>query len=102
MSQENPSAPASGRVYLDQYIVQFTRNEVMKMTAMTPGSASRFRDMAEKVIRTFDFGPSDSSLPAAPSPTPRPAHTPAAEVNALARRDRPSIADHRSPETSSG
>jgi hypothetical protein len=69
MSQEDPSAPPSGRIYLDHYIVQFNRNETLKVRAMTTRDPHvPFRDNAESLIRSFELGPSDSSLPAAPTP----------------------------------
>jgi hypothetical protein len=77
MSQDDPSAPPSGRIYLDQYVVQFNRNESMKLRAMTTRDPHvPFRDIAESIIRSFELGPSDSALPVAPSPSsaapPRP------------------------------
>jgi len=64
------------RIYLDRYLVQFTRNEVLKLTAMTTRDPHvQFRETAELIIKSFEFGPSESSLPAAPTrapTTPRP------------------------------
>ena len=34
-AEESAGSPAGGRIYLDHYIVQFSRNEVLKVTAMT-------------------------------------------------------------------
>ena len=63
--------PASGRIYLDHYIVQFTRNEVLIVAAMTTRDPHvQFRETAESIIKSFDFGPSEGSLPAAPTRVP--------------------------------
>lgn len=70
LAQDDPSSPPSGRIYLDQYIVQFNRNETMKLRAMTTRDPHvPFRDKAESVIKSFELGPSESSLPARPAPT---------------------------------
>jgi hypothetical protein len=70
MSAGDPASPPSGRTYVDHYIVQFSRNEAMIMSATTSRDPHiAFRDMAEALIKSFEFGPSDSSLPASPSPT---------------------------------
>jgi len=59
------------RIYLDRYLVQFTRNEVLKVTAMTTRDPHvQFRETAESIIKSFEFGPSESSLPAAPTRAP--------------------------------
>src|SRR5271157_5375245 len=59
------------RIYLDRYLVQFTRNEVLKMTAMTTRDPHvQFREAAESIIKSFEFGPSESSLPSAPTRVP--------------------------------
>ncbi len=59
------------RIYLDRYLVQFTRNEVLKLTAMTTRDPHvQFRDSAESIIRHFEFGPSELSLPSAPTRVP--------------------------------
>ena len=60
----------SERIYMDRYIVQFTRNEVMKVTAMTAQDKEHpaFRTVAELIIKSFEFGPSEGSLPASPTP----------------------------------
>jgi hypothetical protein len=65
----------AGRVYFDQYVVQFARNETLKVVAMTSQDPHlKFRDVVEQVIRTFDFGPSEGFATAAPTaPTPPPA-----------------------------
>ncbi|MFO0889098.1 MAG: hypothetical protein U0790_08110 [Isosphaeraceae bacterium] len=58
--------PAGGRIYMDRYIVQFLRNEVIRVTAMTTRDPHvAFRDQAESLIRTFEFGPSPGAVPAA-------------------------------------
>ena len=68
---EGPAA-ATDRIYLDRYLVQFTRNEIMKVTAMTSRDKEHpdFRKKAELVIKSFEFGPSEGSLPASPTPAP--------------------------------
>lgn len=82
---EGDGATASGRVYHDHYMVLFTRDEVLTVSAMTTRDPHlQFRETAELVIKSFEFGPSESSLPAAPtrvpatSPTRGPATPPAA------------------------
>jgi hypothetical protein len=61
--------PQVGRVYLDHYIVQFQRNEILRVVALTTREPHRsFRDQAEQVIKSFDFGPLDDSLPVASPP----------------------------------
>jgi len=68
---ETDGSPSNERIYLDRYIVQFTRNEVMKVTAMTIQDPHvQFREMAEVIIKSFEFGPSESSLPSSPTPVP--------------------------------
>jgi hypothetical protein len=63
-----------GRVYYDQYIVQFSRNEVLKVVAMTTQDPHlKFRAAAEQVIRSFEFGPSEGTSPGPPIPSPGPA-----------------------------
>lgn len=67
----NDTAPAlpTDRVYLDHYLVQFPRNELLKVDAITTRDPHRqFRDATEQLIKSFGFGPSESSLPAAPRP----------------------------------
>jgi len=64
-------APASGRIYMDRYIVQFARNEVIRVTAMTTRDLhDPFRDLAESLIRNFDFGPSEGATPAVKPASP--------------------------------
>lgn len=69
-------SPSNERIYLDRYLVQFTRDEVMKVTAMTTRDPHvQFRETAESIIKFFEFGPSESSLPSSPTrvpTTPRP------------------------------
>lgn len=68
---EGDRAPAGGRIYLDHYMVLFTRNEVLTVAAMTTRDPhAKFRETAESVIKSFEFGPSESSLPAAPTRVP--------------------------------
>ena len=65
------TAPAlpTDRLYIDHYLVQFPRNELLKVTAITTRDPHRqFRDATEMLIKSFGFGPSESSLPAAPQP----------------------------------
>jgi hypothetical protein len=64
-------APAGGRIYMDRYIVQFAQNQVLRVTAMTTRDPHiAFRDMAESLIRTFEFGPSKDVMPAASTAAP--------------------------------
>jgi len=68
---ESDRSPSIGRIYFDQYIVQFTRNEVMMVTAMTTRDPHlQFRETVESIIKSFEFGPSESSLPSAPTRVP--------------------------------
>jgi hypothetical protein len=63
-----------GRVYFDQYIVQFARNEVLKVLAMTSQDPHlAYRGQVEQVIKSFDFGPSEGSATTPPAPAPTPA-----------------------------
>ena len=63
--------PSNERIYLDRYLVQFTRNEVLRVTAMTTRDPHvQFREAAESIIKSFEFGPSESSLPSAPTRVP--------------------------------
>jgi hypothetical protein len=67
----NDATQSNERIYLDRYVVQFTRNEVLRVTAMTTRDPHvQFRDSAESIIRHFEFGPSESSLPSAPTRVP--------------------------------
>ncbi len=59
----------NGRIYLDQYVVQFTRNEVLMVQAMTTRDPHiQFRTVVEAIIKSFEFGPSEGTLPATPKP----------------------------------
>jgi hypothetical protein len=63
-----PALPTD-RLYIDHYLVQFPRNELLKVTAITTRDPHRqFRDATEMLIKSFGFGPSESSIPAAPQP----------------------------------
>jgi hypothetical protein len=65
--QAGPAATAAPRVYWDYYIVQFSTNNSIIVTAMTERNDHVvFRDQAESVIKSFNFGPS-TDQPAAPS-----------------------------------
>jgi hypothetical protein len=64
-------ASKSGRIYVDEYMVQFNRNEAVKVLAMTTQDPHlNFRNQAELVIKSFDFGPSDGTAPVSSSPSP--------------------------------
>jgi hypothetical protein len=74
---------ASGRIYTDFYVVQFNRNETLTMMATTYRDPHlTFREQAEEMLRTFEFGTSDGSPPSsappaqpaqeAPAPAPPP------------------------------
>ena len=104
LSQEDPSAPASGRIYLDQYIVQFTRNETMMMTAMTTRDPHvAFRDKAESLIKKLRASVPPKARSRLPPP-PLPAHLPSAKVNidCLAAIAYPDHLTTRSRKTPSG
>jgi len=61
--------PSGQRVYLDQYLVLFPRNEILRVVAMTTRDPHlSFRNRAEQVIKSFDFGPLDDSLPVSSPP----------------------------------
>jgi hypothetical protein len=84
-AEDSPETPAGGRIYLDHYIVQFSRNEVLKVIAMTTQDPHvSFSKEAELVIKTFNFGPSESTKPPAvlSVPAPAPATAPAAAPSA--------------------
>jgi hypothetical protein len=73
-AEDSPETPPGGRIYLDHYIVQFSRNEVLKVIAMTTQDPHvPFSKVAELVIKTFDFGPSESTKPPAILSAPSPA-----------------------------
>ena len=62
-------APSGQRVYLDQYLVLFPRNEILRVVAMTTRDPHlSFRNRAEQVIKSFEFGPLDDSLPVSSPP----------------------------------
>jgi hypothetical protein len=70
-------ASKSGRIYVDEYMVQFNRNEAVKVLAMTTQDPHlNFRSQAELVIKSFDFGPSDGTVPVSSSPSPGSTPTP--------------------------
>jgi hypothetical protein len=74
---DETEAPQKKRLYMDRYIVLFTRNETLKVTAWTFSDPHiEFRDRAEAIIKNFSFGPSENSLPAAPTPAPGPPSSP--------------------------
>ena len=76
-AEESAGSPAGGRIYLDHYIVQFSRNEVLKVTAMTTQDQhSNFSKKAETVIKIFNFGSSEGAVPTASSPVPAPVGPP--------------------------
>jgi hypothetical protein len=69
--------PSSGRIYMDRYIIQFTRNEVIRVTAMTTRDPHiQFRELAESLIKTFNFGPSEGVIPTTPAPSAASAESP--------------------------
>ncbi|OJW07056.1 MAG: hypothetical protein BGO49_27775 [Planctomycetales bacterium 71-10] len=64
-------AVRSGRIYADYYVVQFTRDETLVVTAMTVRDPHvAFRDQAEGIIKSFTFGPSEAPVGAAPPAGP--------------------------------
>jgi hypothetical protein len=68
---EDEQSPENKRIYVDHYIVQFMRNEVLSVEAFTTRDPHlQFRESAESIIRSFEFGPSESSLPSAPTRVP--------------------------------
>ncbi|WP_240911518.1 hypothetical protein [Paludisphaera soli] len=57
------------RIYLDRYIVQFTRNQTLIVTAMTTRDPHvPFRDQVEALIKSFTFGPSEGGARASEAP----------------------------------
>ena len=71
IAEDDATSPSGERIYVDRYIVQFTRNEVMKVTAMTSqrqGPPDVPRRSPRLIIKSFEFGPSEGSLPASPTP----------------------------------
>jgi len=88
----NNATQSNERIYLDRYVVQFTRNEVLRVTAMTTRDPHvQFRDSAESIIRHFEFGPSESSLPSAPTrvPTTPPTRVPTTPPTRVPTTPRP-------------
>lgn len=64
-------AVRSGRIYADYYVVQFTRDQTLIVTAMTVRDPHvAFRDQAEGIIKSFAFGPSEAPLGSAPATAP--------------------------------
>lgn len=62
-------SPPGGRVYIDHYIVQFATNKAIKVMTMTTRDPHlKFREMAESLIKTFEFG-KEVARPAAPRAT---------------------------------
>ncbi len=58
---DEQAAVRSGRIYADYYVVQFTRDETLVVTAMTVRDPHvAFRDQAEGIIMSFNLGPSES------------------------------------------
>ena len=81
LKPEGPNDPGArtGRIYLDDYVVQFARNETLIVEAMTTQDPHlEFRDQVETMIKRLNLGPSEgaASLPAA---------NPAADVSATPR-----------------
>jgi len=67
-----------GRIYLDRYIVQFTRDQPLVVTAMTTRDPHvPFRDQVEAMIRSFTFGPSEGAPAADNAAEPAPPAEPA-------------------------
>ncbi|WP_210420541.1 hypothetical protein [Aquisphaera giovannonii] len=71
---DQAGGPQADRIYLDDYIVQFPRNETLQLDAMTTRQPhTKFRQDVEDMIRNFELGPPGNALPAAPrQPAPRP------------------------------
>jgi hypothetical protein len=66
---DGDQAPRGGRFYYDHYIVQFRRNETLRVVALTTQDPHlSFRNQVELVIKNFELGPSDGSIPVAPTP----------------------------------
>ncbi|WP_165069490.1 hypothetical protein [Paludisphaera rhizosphaerae] len=66
------------RLYADYYVVQFTRDQNLVVTALTARDLHvPFREQAEGVIKSFTFGPSDAPVQpgSLPSPTGTAAET---------------------------
>ena len=70
-TEESDGSSPRGRIYLDHYIVLFSRNEVLKVTAMTTQDQhSIFSKKAETVIKRFNFGSSEAAIPSNSTPAP--------------------------------
>jgi hypothetical protein len=62
LKQNGPDATTAPRVYCDYYLVLFTTNESIVVTAMTVQDPHvAYRNQAEAVIKSFQFGPSDAA-----------------------------------------
>jgi hypothetical protein len=73
---ESEQAPPSGRIYSDQYVVHFARDEALMVMGMTTRDPhTQFRDDVESIIKKFELGPSDLAEP--PAPTRVPTYSPA-------------------------
>ena len=87
LPQKEETAPKSQRFYMDRYLVLFTRNETLQVTAWTTRDPHiDFRNQAETLIRNFNLGPSDSSLPARPARNRRHCSAPVNTVRSTRRR----------------
>jgi hypothetical protein len=87
---KDKSDPNAKRIYLDYYLVVFDRNRSIVVTAMTMQDPHlEFRNQAEALIKTFDFGTSDGSPPPASSPE-RPARSARPRASAPDRAPRSS------------
>jgi hypothetical protein len=70
-----PEAGANAqRQYRDYYLVLFTTNQMMVVWAITNEDHLKFREQAEAVIKSFQFGPSEQpeSPAATQTPVPKP------------------------------
>jgi len=68
------------RLYLDYYLVLFTSNESVVVTAMTEQDSNlKLRDQSEKLIKSFEFGRAGEQAkanPVTPSPSSPPSRRP--------------------------
>jgi hypothetical protein len=76
LRQSGPDAGTAPRIYCDYYLVLFTTNESIVVTAMTVQDPHIvYRNQAEDVIKNFQFGTADAApkpaaAPSAPPETP--------------------------------
>lgn len=87
--------PDASRVYLDAYLVLFSRGDHFVVRALTEHNDHvTFRDQVEKVIRSLELGGSPATAPGAPE---QPRNTPPAAARPDAGAPAPPVPPGRTP-----